>query len=175
MKENKVSKETKKISISDILCFVCAAIFCSIPFVPFVNEMGVDFVIVDGELEQTTAVYSHLVLTYTWYAYFTILVAALIVLATIMKKTPIRLVMLGTNVIVTGILVARANQLVMKIFNGDLYEPTFGYYMLLGAAAVVIVITLSSMMKEKNAANGVKTDIDSSKESVEDTKGSKKA
>jgi len=150
MSENKVS-DKPKIKVSNIICYVCAAMFCAIPFVPFVDEMGMDIIVTEeGELDYASVVLSHLVLTYTWYAYFTIVIAGLIVVSTILRKNSIRLVTLVAVFAETIVLVIRANQLVMKVFKGDLYEPTVGYYMLLAAAVVVVIVLLTTMMKEKN-------------------------
>jgi len=142
-----------KIKVTDIICYVCAAMFCAVPFVPFVDELDIEpYANKLGELEVRTYIVSHLVLNQTWYAYFTIVIAILVFLATIKKNTPLRLIMMGSIVIETVVLVVRANQLVMKIFTGDLYEPSVGYYMLLAASSIVIIITLISLMKEKNAS-----------------------
>lgn len=141
----------KKIKISDVICYVCALVFCSIPFLPFVDEMGMEATVVDGEVEIVSSIISHMVLTYMWYGYLPIIVAILIVVATITKKTWIRIVMMVADVTIAGFLIILANVIVAKIFEGDLYEPTVGYYLLIVAASVVLVVTLLNMSKEKNS------------------------
>lgn len=152
MSEKNAVKKTN-VKVADIICYVCAAMFCAIPFVPFVDEMGIDFYINDlGDWDSKTVVVNHLVLTYVWYAYFTIVIAGLIVASVIIKKNTLRLITLVAVFAETIVLVIRANQLVMKIFTGDLYEPSVGYYILIAAAAIYIIVTLVTMMKEKNAS-----------------------
>lgn len=143
-------KTVKKIGVADIICFACAIALCVVPFVPFVDEMGLWFDIIDGELVQSTSVYSHMVLMYSWYGYLTIPVAILIVFSTLKKNTALRVAMLVSVFGVAGFLVVLANRLVMKIFSGDLYEPAVGYYLLIAASAMVVVITLTKLMKENN-------------------------
>lgn len=146
----KYVKSTGKIGISDIICFICAITLCVVPFIPFVDELDVVLGVVDGELAPVQTVVAHLTLMYSWYGYLTIPVAILVVLSTLKKNTPLRIVMLVSVVGVAGFLVILANRLVMKIFTGGLYEPAVGYYLLIAASAMVVVITLTKLMKENN-------------------------
>lgn len=149
MKANKINKKNK-ITLRDILQYICAVIFCTIPFIPFVDEMNLVWDVVGGDLVQVPKVQAHMVLTYTWYGYLPIIVAILVVIATITKKNWIRLVMMVADVAVAAYLVYLANRLVAKIYEAGLYEPTVGYYLELVASVLVLIITLLELMKENN-------------------------
>lgn len=162
--------EKKKfvLSTAAIICFVCALVLCIVPFTPFMSEIDVHLHYLDGEYIRETEIaefiymisgfhtssFSAIVMSVMAYVPFA--VAVLIVLATVIKKNFLRYIMMAASVGTVVYWMVAGNMIVAKIFEGELYEPAAGYYMLLGASFIPVIINLVSLTKEKNQVNSEK-------------------
>lgn len=170
--KEEVNTEAKKkyvLTYPDIICYVCALVLCLVPFTPFMSEMDVDIhahvheEVIDYEYENEIVNFIYLNSSFNTdsaqnivmsiLAYFPILVAVMIVVATILKKNGIRYIMMALDVFTAIYWIVVGNKVVAKIFTGELYEPAAGYYMLLGASFIPIIISLIAITKEKNKVN----------------------
>lgn len=168
-------KDKKKpfvLTTSDIICYVCALVLCIVPFTPFMSEMEMHAHMHEGEIVYETSVADFIYLysgtnlesamsvVMAILAFCPLLVAVLIVVATITKKGALRFIMMGVDVAVTGFWIYAGNKIVAKIFTGELYEPAAGYYMLIGSAFLPIIIHLIAITKEKNKSESEKNNKD---------------
>lgn len=162
---NKNEKKKYVLSYADIICYVCALVLCLVPFTPFLVEIVMKAHLEHGSIGYATEKgdYIYLVSSFNTdsfnnifmsiMGYMPFVVAVIIVMATIMKKNILRYIMFAIDLFVAGYWIYTANRVVAKIFEGELYEPVAGYYMLLGASFIPIIITLIALNKEKNKDN----------------------
>lgn len=155
MNKDKESKNKKK-RMSDIICYICAVIFCIVPFLPFVYKMERTYDVVNGDLQQVSVVIAKLVLYKSWYGALPILVAVLVVISVLTKQNWVKILMSMVNVGVAAYFIVLANIKVAKIFEGELFEPAVGYYLEMIAAAFVLIITMTKLMNGSNEYDKVK-------------------
>lgn len=147
--ENEKAGEKKpELSTKTIVCIICAILLFIVPFIPFVDQQDIiyDF----NDLSSRTVTVSHLVLYLRWYGYLPILLAALVVISNYIKNKVFIYIMLLFDVCIVGGFIYWANKVVARIFEGDLYEPAAGYYILLVAGIVVLITNLMGIMKTEN-------------------------
>lgn len=147
-----MSRKEDKNKVAKIVCIVCATLMCIVPFIPFVDQQDViyDF----NDMSSSVVTISHLVLYLRWYGYLPILLAVLIMVSTFIKNSNLKIIfsyiMLAFDVCIVGGFIYWANKVVARIFEGDLYEPAAGYYILLVSGIVVLIATLMGIMKSEN-------------------------
>ncbi len=153
-----MSRKEEKNKVGNIVCIVCSILMCIVPFIPFVDQQDVIYDL--NDLSSSVITVSHLVLYLRWYGYLPILLAVLIIVSTFLKNSNIKkilsYIMLAFDVCIVGGFIYWANKVVARIFEGDLYEPAAGYYILLVSGIVVLIATLMRIMNIDNNTNVLK-------------------
>ena len=155
MVSNEMSNITRvKFSAREVICIICAILLCVVPFIPFVDQQDIiyDF----NDLSSRTVTVSHLVLYLRWYGYLPVFLAIFVAISTFIKNRILSYIMLTFDVCIVGGFVYWANKVVARIFEGELYEPSAGYYILLLSGIIILIAKLMEIMKTENSAEALK-------------------